>query len=123
MSLKKLNLYHTPVTDTGVSSLSQLTKLKVLWISANDISDVSLSHLCKLPSLEVLDITRTNITDMGLDLLASMESLHTLYCRGCSCLTMAGINNFQCKTQSKFPVLQNFKRFSDDDFPPGIYMG
>lgn len=66
------------VTDTGLSHVTGLTRLRSLDISETSISDSGLAHLSPLKELRVLRLGRTGVTDAGLAHLKSLAALEEL---------------------------------------------
>jgi internalin A len=78
------------VTDTGLSHLNGLTRLRTLVLLRTPITDAGLAHLEGLYSLEQLYLGETAITDAGLAHLKGLYSLEELYLRG-TAITDAGL--------------------------------
>ncbi|KAM4603186.1 uncharacterized protein O3C94_022753 isoform 1-T2 [Discoglossus pictus] len=56
---------HTQITDRGVQSISELTRLKTLSLCNTSVSDAGLFHLRGLRLLEELSLDRTKVTSKG----------------------------------------------------------
>jgi hypothetical protein len=89
-SLRKLNLFGTPITDAGLEHLAGLTGLQTLHLNATAIGDAGLQHLRGLKSLTTLSLYGTRATDAGLVHLAGLTSLQNLVLGGTQ-ITDAGL--------------------------------
>jgi hypothetical protein len=67
--LQYLQLSGTRVSNAGLSHLSKLTGLKVLWLYDTPISDAGLAHLRGLTGLRVLNLRSTMVSASGVDAL------------------------------------------------------
>ena len=67
--LQYLQLSGTRVSNAGLSHLSKLTGLKVLWLYDTPISDAGLAHLHGLIGLRVLNLRSTMVSAGGVDAL------------------------------------------------------
>jgi len=66
-SLEHLYLWHTHITDEGMSRLTNLTNLKVLDVSGNPyITDKGIENFAKLENLQMLDTSNTQVSLVGL---------------------------------------------------------
>ena len=70
ISLERLYLRETRVTDAGLKSISRLKNLKGLDIGFNDVSDACVKDIGKLRKLEWVFLGGTNVTRQGLKELA-----------------------------------------------------
>lgn len=82
-NLKKLSLHHlyaeqTPVTDDGLSALSDMKSLTKLKLNFNNITDRGAGYLSNLTKLRELELANTKVTDKGIANLAKLESLELL---------------------------------------------
>jgi Leucine-rich repeat (LRR) protein len=75
--LEDLNLWHTRVTDAGLSALTS-SKLKRLNLDDTNIGDGAIEHLSKIESLEFLHIGKTAVTDDKIGELAKLKNLKDL---------------------------------------------
>jgi len=71
--LRYLDLFGTPITDAGLSSLQNKQQLQALFLGGTQTSDIGLSYLQKLNNLQDLDLEGTQITDAGLQNLKGMK--------------------------------------------------
>jgi RNA polymerase sigma factor (sigma-70 family) len=83
-SLKSLSLQGNNFTDAGLKHVSNMTRLKSLWVgmSTGLITDVGVPHLAHLSQLEELDLQHAALTDQGLLQLAELPKLQALYLTG-----------------------------------------
>ncbi|MFC1676540.1 redoxin domain-containing protein [Planctomycetota bacterium] len=83
------------ITDKGLPYIGQLTKLKHLKFGATGeggpISDTGLSYLTQLHSLEELTISGKNITDAGMSHISKLTNLKDLSLFGCPQVTNEGL--------------------------------
>jgi len=85
--LRKLNLFHAPITDQGFADVRHLVNLQRLHLIGTKLTDKGLAAVQKLDRLEELDLREaTNITDAGLVHLAGLKGLKRLMI-GETCLT------------------------------------
>ncbi len=82
-NLKKLSLHHlyaeqTPVSDDGISALSDMTSLTKLKLNYTTITDRGISYLTKLTKMRELELTQAPISDKGIALLANLKNLEKL---------------------------------------------
>lgn len=66
------------VTDVGIATLGELTKLEELRLRSSRIGDTGLGHLCRLERLRVLNLPQADFTDEGLTQLKSLQRLELL---------------------------------------------
>ncbi|MCB9845251.1 MAG: hypothetical protein H6811_04610 [Phycisphaeraceae bacterium] len=78
-SLVWLNLSGTSVTDRGVSTLAEMSRLTRLNLARTAISDSSMVLAAGLESLEVLNVYETAVTDDGLRAVIEISRLRRLY--------------------------------------------
>jgi len=93
-NLSALNIHHSvDVTDEGISYLSQLSQLRMLYLGGcAKITDVGLGHIGKLIHLQALNLGGcVLITDEGLRSLANLKYLQTLDLWKCGKITSVGI--------------------------------
>jgi len=131
--LKRLNLYETRVTATGISEspiamlleelrlggstandasleqISRLSNLRSLTIHrAPGITDAGMAHVANVGRLEVLEIYKTSITDQGLTHLRGLRHLRELTLNS-STISDSGLN--------RLTDLKELKRLSFQDTP------
>lgn len=75
------------VTDTGVNSIANMTRLTQLSLSNTKITDDGMKRLTALTDLEELNLDRTSVTDEGCSVLACFKHLRILG------LSSTGISN------------------------------
>jgi len=80
--LKRLNLSHTNISDTGLARIAEIGSLTQLRLASEQISDAGLVALDKLTDLEHLHLIGAPLTDAGLDHLHSLKGLKSLYLDG-----------------------------------------
>lgn len=73
-----IDFSHDEIGDTGISHLTNLVRLRNLYLWNTKITDSGLSYLAHLTSLEDLSLAYTKITDEGLSHLAGLTSLRDL---------------------------------------------
>ncbi|MHC4115901.1 MAG: hypothetical protein ACYSWO_00190 [Planctomycetota bacterium] len=99
-TLEGLLLSDTPVSDTDLSHLVCLKKLKYLYIPNTAITDAGLVHLARLKSLESLDLNNTKVTDEGLTALRNLPNLRRIDVLNTG-VTMQGLERFKRASASK----------------------
>ena len=67
-----------PITAAGMNHLSEMTDLQVLSISSSRLSNAGFEHLAKMKKLEELDLRASSITGPGLAMLRNLPHLHKL---------------------------------------------
>lgn len=77
-SLKRLNLWRDPVTDTGVSELAGLSELQWLNLDNTQLTDAGLVHLSQLDRLTFLHLGSTSVSDAGMPSLLGLKALKDL---------------------------------------------
>ena len=80
--LEQLYLTGSPVTDTGLASLSGLHSLRKLDLDSTEITDAGISHLAGLTGLQFLDLSRTKVGDAGMAHLGELAGLTNLFLAG-----------------------------------------
>ena len=78
LTLQKLSMRESSITDIGARHLTALTSLRCLNIGFTSITDIGLEHLSSLTSLESLKMANTDITNFGLRHLVGLTSLEIL---------------------------------------------
>jgi hypothetical protein len=73
--LKDLNLSVTPITDTGMEFVGEMTVLEELHLYNTLVTDEGLKYLERLVGLKKLDLWYNNITDAGLKHLSRLANL------------------------------------------------
>jgi len=74
-SLEKLYLSRISVTGTGLVHLRNLKSLQTLWLRQTPLQDECLTHLKFLPSLKYLNLEGTPISDNAVEHLKHLTSL------------------------------------------------
>jgi Leucine-rich repeat (LRR) protein len=77
LKLEDLNLWHTRVSDSGLSSLTS-SKIKRLNLDDTNIGDGAIESLSKIETLEFLHIGKTAVTDEKIGELAKLKNLKEL---------------------------------------------
>jgi hypothetical protein len=67
-----------PISDTGLSYLTQLHSLEELMICGKDITDAGMSHIAKLDNLKELSLFGCPISNRGLARLTTLKHLEHL---------------------------------------------
>jgi Leucine-rich repeat (LRR) protein len=93
-SLRFLNVYPIPITDSDLANLEGLTPLRTLMMSHTSVTNAGLVHLERLTALQGLDLRNTRVTDAGLVSLTRLTALQWLYLEGTS-VTDAGLANLK----------------------------
>ncbi|MBX9668828.1 MAG: protein kinase [Candidatus Obscuribacterales bacterium] len=70
LPIKKLNLFRTAITDSGLEHLSKLPQLEELDLGITKITDEGVKLLRQFPSLKTIRLTSTAITDAGVSELS-----------------------------------------------------
>ncbi len=79
MHLECLDLGKTRISDDGLTSLSDLRRLRILNLSDTQVSDVALEKLSQFPALEELSLDHCGqITDQGIRRLLDVTHLKWL---------------------------------------------
>ena len=101
--LEDLNLWHTRVTDTGLTALVD-SKLKRLNLDDTNIGDAALEHISKIQTLEFLHIGKTAVTDEKIGELAKLTNLKDLILTntGLSSKAVEALQQKLPKTKIKF---------------------
>jgi len=94
--LRRLDLSHTLITDTGLQQLEQFQTLEALSLVETQITDVGLESIGKLKQLKHLDLARTGITDEGLRHLHKLGMLQSIVLDGTK-ITADGIGQLLAK--------------------------
>lgn len=77
--------------EEGLGAISQLPRLKTLYLSEHQFTDRGLAHVGQMRQLTTLRLHYSNITDDGLAHLANLTELESLGLLGCSQVTTAGL--------------------------------
>ena len=88
--LVSLDLSHTEVTDSGLTSLAGFDELQALTLKGTSVSSESVDLLAGLTGLQRLNLYETQIDDSGLSGLMRSSSLRRLFV-GSSRVTDAGV--------------------------------
>ncbi len=99
LPIKKLNLFRTAITDSGLEHLSKLPQLEELDLGITKITDEGVKLLKQFPSLKTIRLTRTAITDAGVSELSR-----------CPNLTWIGLVNCDGVTGTTLGDLKRLKR-------------
>jgi|GEM_PF-6691573 hypothetical protein len=99
-SMESLRVSFTEIDEESIKAIGEMSKLRILHISAPDFPPEYLSHLTNLNNLENLSITRP-IGDGGVAILAQIKSLEKLTISS-ETLTQEGIQ--------QLGALKNLKR-------------
>lgn len=84
--LNDLRFASAHLTDSQFAQITDLPKLRRLFLCDNPISDRTLEVIgTHFRDLEVLDLSRTRITDKGLGELPELSHLRELYLVDCGC--------------------------------------
>jgi Leucine-rich repeat (LRR) protein len=67
------------VTDASFRYIAQMSNLEVLWLNCAAVSDTGLSELRSLKKLRELSLVGTNVTDAGVRGLSSLTDVRTLF--------------------------------------------
>jgi len=73
-----LDLQSTTVTDEALPSLSNMLRLRQLWLNDTLISDAGLATIARFKSLVDLNLDSTPITDSGMRYVAELPNLWRL---------------------------------------------
>ncbi len=74
-----LNLGYTGINDTQCSSLSDLLRLRVLYLNHTAVTDTGLKNIKDLKELRYLNLVGTQVTDSTLEVLSGMKTLRNVY--------------------------------------------
>jgi hypothetical protein len=77
-SMEHLSCMGCFITDEGLRSVSQLSRLVDLSLYGNPVTDRGVHHLAKLRRLRYLSLDATNVSDAGVSIVANMEGLQLL---------------------------------------------
>lgn len=77
-SIYQLVLSDTHITDASMSTIAELTDIRLLYLENTAISDEGIRHLPELRRLELVDLSGTQITDDGLRYLTDCRELRAL---------------------------------------------
>lgn len=83
-SLKRLNMWHTEITNEGLADLGEMTQLT--WLNLDDnmaIDDAGVEKLAGLENLEFLHLGKTSITDDSVETIKKFTNLKTLDLTNC----------------------------------------
>jgi uncharacterized protein YjbI with pentapeptide repeats len=78
LSIDKLDLSETPVTDKGLKWLAECPNLQSLKLRGTKITDAAFASLSKLKALNDLDISGTSVTGVGIAQLKELVDLGSL---------------------------------------------
>ncbi len=76
--IAQLDLGRTVITDAGLKTVAQISRLAALDLRQTKITDAGLESLTALKNLRSLNLFGTEITDAGLKHLASIKSLKSV---------------------------------------------
>ena len=82
MNLETLSVPNTQVEGPGLAALAGLTKLRELNIASTPLKNEGLQHIAKLTGLERLGLQYTDVTDRGMPALATLKNLKRLNLAG-----------------------------------------
>lgn len=74
-----LNLGRTKITDKGLITISQLSKLTQLNLEHTAVSDAGMQPLKQLSSLTILNLVGTGVGDDGISSVATVKSLSRVF--------------------------------------------
>ncbi|MBN2291622.1 MAG: hypothetical protein JXM70_04305 [Pirellulales bacterium] len=77
-----INSSRTPITDTNLKHLKELTNLRVLKLVDTQVTDNGLEYLKGLTSLQALDLKVLQVTDAGLENIKGLTNLQELWLEG-----------------------------------------
>ena len=101
-SLQTLDLSHCILTDTSIQNISELTRLKHLYLrSCNNITDKGIKNLVRLSSLYMLDLGMTKITKVSLQDISKMTGLRVLELQYCNNITESDVHDLLKLSTSK----------------------
>jgi Leucine-rich repeat (LRR) protein len=82
VNLETLSLTNTQVEGPGLAALAGLTRLRELNIESTPVKNEGLQHIARLTGLERLSIQYTDVTDRGMPALAMLKNLKRLNLAG-----------------------------------------
>lgn len=102
-----LDLSGTAVTDEGLQSFSQASKLKAIFAESTAVTGEVMAILASMPLLEEVYLSGTKIDDEGLVQLSKLKKLATLEIIQCDGVTDAGLEQLaKCKLLTALDVTQ-----------------
>ncbi len=110
-NLEWIGLAKTAISDEGIRTLSQHTRLTGIFAPMTRLSDKVVDHLMKMKQLRSINLSWTSVTDSGLKQLASLEKLEWLAVAKNS-ITDAGLTSISKNTSIQYLNL-NFNSISD----------
>ena len=120
VSLESLSLNWTAVDDDSLALISELPKLKHVYIHGGQVSDEGLRMLAELPMLnELLLEGLPNATDAGMETLASSKSLCKLYVRslGTTARGLVHLMNIPTWTDIRYDEVEFHRQNAGDAYP------
>lgn len=96
--LEWLDLSFTAATDAGLTAFRSARPLRQLFLEDTSVGDQSLTWIGELRDLEELDLTGTAVTDAGLAHVAQLNKLRELYLVRCQ-ITDDGLTHLQSLKQ------------------------
>ena len=108
-----LSLDDTQVSDTGVSCLSSLRKMRDLSLCRTKITDASLEHIGQLKNLSALRLGGTHITGDGFRYIHSLP-LNTVE------LSQTDVDDSRTLQLAKIPTLERLVLFGTNVSPSTI---
>jgi Leucine-rich repeat (LRR) protein len=94
LNIISLNLGKTQVTDAGLKSVTEMTRLLELILDETKITDSQLDSLTKLTHLSVLNLQGSQVTDAGVKKLTGLSALRSINLRGTK-VTDAGVEELK----------------------------
>jgi hypothetical protein len=80
--VEELDLFHTNITDAGLSAISSWNALKRLDLSGTDTTSIGIAKLRRLQNLEYLVLNDTQVTDNGISHCAVFKRMNALGLNG-----------------------------------------
>lgn len=90
----KMVLLDGPVSDRGLSRLTNLQHVESVLLRRTEITNAGISQLQRMKSLEILDLGQTRLTDKNLEDLARLNKLFMLQA-SLKDVSNRGLNYFQ----------------------------
>jgi hypothetical protein len=102
-----LDLSGTAITDEGLKSFSQASKLKAFFAESTSVTGEAMATLAGMPLLEEVYLSGTKVDDEGLAQLSKLKKLTTLEIIQCDEVTDAGLEHLaKCKSLTTLDVTQ-----------------
>lgn len=78
LSLERLALFETNITNSSCSYFANMNRLRVLGLNGTGIDDQGVAHLANHPTLHTLELRGTKVSPLGIEKLSNITNLRVL---------------------------------------------